>query len=245
MSKLKWDQTEERLYETGVSQGVVYPQDSSGAYPTGYAWNGLSTFTMSPSGAEPNDIYADNMKYLTLRSAEDNGGTIEAYMWPDAFDACNGAASPVTGLRLTQQNRLPFGFVCKTILGNDTELDAHGYKLHLVYNATVSPSEASYQTVNDSPEAITFSWEFTTLPVAVSYNNVDYKPTAYITIDSTKAGDHLTDLEDILFGKDASSASAGDAIVPHLPSPSDVIAILAGTYVPPTEDEEDEDVVGS
>ena len=232
MSKLVWDQTGDRIYETGVSNGVLYPQNSSGAYPEGAAWNGLTAVTESPSGAESTSLYADNIKYLEMRSAEEFGGTIEAYTYPDEFEACDGSAEPVEGVVIGQQNRTPFGLSYKTIIGNDTQKNDHGYYIHLVWNATASPSERAYNTVNDSPDAITFSWEFTTTPVAVS----GYKPTSYMKINSTKVdADKLAKLEDVLYGKDAVEAdaqnniSAQEATVASLPTPDRVIAILNGT----------------
>lgn len=216
MSKLTWDATAQRQYETGVSKGVVYPQSADGLYPAGYAWNGLTAFTESPSGAESNPIYADNIKYLDLRSAEDYGATIEAYMYPPEFADLDGTAEIAEGVRVGQQTRKPFGFTCQTIIGNDVANNDFGYKLHIVYNATASPSEKSYQTVNDSPEAITFSWELATTPVAVGDN---FKPTASITIDSTKAdATKLTALKDILYGTDETE--------PRLPLPEEIIKLF-------------------
>lgn len=217
MPKLVWDQTTEHLYETGVNQCALYLQDSDGKYPTGVAWNGISSIQESPSGADASDIYADNIKYLTLRAAEDFGATIEAYTYPDEFAVCDGTAAPTKGVYIGQQTRKAFGLAYKTLIGNDTEGTDYGYKLHLIYNATASPSEKQYQTVNDSPEAISFSWEISTVAV-----NVDgYKPTATITIDSTKADKaKLTALEETLFGSDSGTAK--------LPSPSEVIAMMSG-----------------
>lgn len=215
--RLVWDTTGERLYETGVRNGVVYPA-VSGTYPKGYVWNGLTAVTESPSGAEANAIYADDIKYLELRSAEEFGATIEAYTYPDQFAECDGSAFVAAGVSIGQQTRKPFGLCYRTVLGNDEEANDYGYKLHLIYNATASPSERGYQTVNDSPEAITFSWELTTTPLSVS----GHKPTACITIDSTKADTACLDaLEDILYG-----TSNDDA---RLPLPDEVISIFAGT----------------
>lgn len=232
MSKLVWDQTGQKFYETGVSKGVLYPQDASGAYPLGVAWNGLTAVTESPSGAESNPLYADDIKYLDLRSAEEFGATVEAYTYPDEFTLCDGSAEPVDGLIIGQQNRTPFGLCYKTVLGNDTQTNDYGYLLHIIYNATAAPSERAYQTINDSPEAITFSWELTTTPVNVT----GYKPTAYMRINSTKVdSEKLAKLEDILYGKDAVTAdaqnniSAQEAIVASLPTPDRIIAILKGT----------------
>lgn len=208
MPKLIWDQTGEKLYETGVQQGVLYPQDATGAYPAGYAWNGLISVTESPSGAEPSPLYADNGKYLTLMSAEEFGATIEAYTYPDEFAACDGTAELAVGVLIGQQARVPFGLVYKTLIGNDTEGEAHGYKLHIIYGALAAPSEKAYQTINDSPEAITFSWELSTTPVSVTGK----KPTACITIDSTKVDEAKLDLlEKKLFGD---TATAAELILP-------------------------------
>lgn len=213
--RLKWDQTGEKTYETGVSNGVLYPQKSDGSYDHGVAWNGLSSVNESPSGAEPTKIYADNIAYLTLISAEEFGATVEAYTYPDEFAECDGSAEVADGVTVGQQDRKPFGMAYKTIVGNDTEKNAHGYKLHVIYGATAAPSEKSYGTVNDSPEAITFSWELSTTPVEVA----DHKPTASITIDSTKADkEKLKALEDILFGSEESEA--------RLPLPDEIITLM-------------------
>lgn len=213
--RLKWDQTGEKIYETGVSNGVLYPQNGDGSYDNGVAWNGLTSVNESPSGAEPTKIYADNIPYLTLISAEEFGATVEAYMYPDKFAECDGSAEIAEGVTIGQQDHKPFGLVYKTILGNDTEKNAYGYKLHIIYGATASPSEKSYSTVNDSPEAATLSWELTTTPVEVA----DYKPTASITIDSTKADkEKLKALEDILFGSEESEA--------RLPLPDEIITLM-------------------
>ena len=214
MAKLVWDNTGERLYETGVKNGVLYPV-SNGAYPLGVVWNGLTSVTESPSGAEANPIYADDIKYLELRSAEEFGATVEAYTYPDEFAICDGSAFIATGVSIGQQARKPFGLCYRTIIGNDVDMDEHGYKLHLIYNAMASPSEKSYQTVNDSPEAVTFSWEMTTTPIAVT----GYKPTACITIDSTKAdATKLETLKDKLYGTATTD--------PYLPLPDEVMSIM-------------------
>ena len=218
MPRLVWDNIGERLYETGIDRGVLYPQDATGNYPQGVVWNGLSSVSESPSGAEANAIYADNIKYLELRSAEEFGATVEAYTYPDEFAVCDGSAEVATGVNIGQQPRKRFGLSYRTIVGNDVENDAYGYKLHLIYNAMASPSERQYQTVNDSPEAISFSWEMTTTPVAVGGT---YKPTAAMTIDSTKAdATKLAALEDILYGTDTADA--------RLPLPSEVIELMGG-----------------
>lgn len=219
MSKLVWDQTGERLYETGVKKGVLYVQDSGGTYPKGVVWNGLTTVTESPSGAEATPLYADDIKYLNLMSTEELGGTIEAYTYPDEFAECDGSASIATGVLIGQQPRKTFGMAYTTTLGNDVDSNAHGYKLHLIYGALASPSEKSYSTINDSPEAITFSWEFSTTPVNVA----GFKPTANIVIDSTKATpEKLTALEKILYGDTEVEA--------RLPLPDEVASIM-GTGV--------------
>lgn len=217
MSALVWDQTTQKLYETGVDRGVLYPV-SNNAYGTGVAWNGLTAVNESPSGAEPSDIYADNIKYLTLRSAETFGATIEAYTYPDEFAECDGSATVATGVTIGQQTRKSFGLCYRTLIGNDTDGQDHGYKLHLIYGCTASPSEKSYQTVNDSPEAITFSWEVSTTPVNVE----GHKPTAQLIVDSTKVDKAKLDtLEAQLYG--------GESSDPKLPTPAEVIAIFATT----------------
>jgi hypothetical protein len=221
MSKIKWDTVGERYYETGVDHGVLYPQDSKGAYPKGYAWNGLTGVTESPSGAEASDIYADNIKYATLRSAETFGATITAYTSPDEFAACDGSASIAEGVVIGQQSRNPFGLSYRTKVGNDTASeDDDSYKLHIVYNATASPSERAYATVNDSPEAIEFSWEITTTPVDVA----GHKATSTITIDSAKAdATKLAALEAILYGDDENEA--------RLPLPDEIVTLFSTSTV--------------
>lgn len=216
MAKLVWDKTGERLFETGVSNGVIYPQDTNGKYPTGAAWNGLTAITESPSGAEPTPLYADNIKYLTLTSAEEFGFTIEAYTYPEEFAECNGEGELTPGVKIGQQKRKSFGLSYKTLLGNDIDGEAHGYKLHLVYGALAAPSEKARNTVNDSPEATTMSWECTTTPVAVE----GFKPTAHLEIDSTTVDEgKLKKLEEILYGND----SEGTA---RLPLPDEVKTVL-------------------
>lgn len=215
MAKLTWDAIGERYYETGVKQGVLYVQES-GAYPKGVAWNGLTAVTESPSGAESTPLYADDIKYLNLVSAEEFGGTIEAYTYPDEFKACNGEAELAAGVVIGQQTRKVFGMSYRTTLGNDTEGNDHGYKLHLVYGAQASVSEKAYATINDSPEAITFSWEFTTTPVNVE----GHKPTAIITIDSTKVdAEKLAALEAKLYGSESEEAM--------LPLPAEIATMFA------------------
>ena len=218
MSKLVWDNTGKRLYETGVKNGVLYVQSSSGTYPKGVAWNGLTAVTESPSGAEATALYADDIKCLSLMSAEEFGATIEAYTYPEEFEACDGSASLVDGVSIGQQKRTPFGLCYRTTIGNDTDGNDHGYKLHIIYGALASPSEKAYASINDSPEAITFSWEVTTTPVSVS----GFKPTASLVIDSTKADPtKLTALETILYGSDAESGTD-----PRLPLPDEIKTLM-------------------
>lgn len=215
MARLVWDKTGERFYETGVRQGVLYPM-VDGAYPKGVAWNGLTAVTESPSGAESTALYADDIKYLNLRSTEEFGATIEAYTYPKEFEECDGSAELATGVTIGQQPRKSFGLSYRTALGNDVENENHGYKLHLIYGATASPSEKAYATISDSPEAITFSWEVTTVPVNVE----GFKPTALLTIDSTKIDPaKLTALEDILYGKAEAEA--------RLPLPDEIATLMA------------------
>ena len=216
MAKLEWDKSGERLFETGVNQGVLYVQEGT-AYPKGVAWNGLTAVTETPSGAEATALYADDIKYLNLTSAEEFGGTIEAYMYPDEFKACNGEADLLDGVSIGQQARKPFGFCYRTTIGNDTDGNGHGYKLHLVYGALASVSEKAYATINDSPEAITFSWEFSTTPVTVT----GHKPTSLLTVDSTKVdAEKLTLLENALYGTESEEA--------RLPLPDEVVTLLSG-----------------
>jgi hypothetical protein len=215
MSKLVWDKTGERLYETGVKNGVLYVQEN-GAYPKGVAWNGLTAVTESPSGAEATALYADDIKYLNLMSNEEFGATIEAYTYPDEFAACDGSATLAEGVFIGQQKRKAFGLSYKTTLGNDVDGNDHGYKLHIIYGALAAPSEKAYSTINDSPEAITFSWEVTTTPVTVA----GHKPTASITIDSTKVdATKLKALEDKLYGTESEEAS--------LPLPDEIATMFA------------------
>lgn len=221
MSALVWDNTGERLYETGVKKGVLYKY-ANNAYGNGVAWNGLTAVTESPSGADETALYADDIKYLSLRAAEEFGGTIEAYTFPDEFMECDGTKTLITGAAVGQQARAMFGLSYVTTIGNDTDGNDHGYKIHLVYGATCSPSERAYSTINDSPEAITFSWEFSTVPVAVGEG---FKPTALITIDSTKVDSaKLTALENWLYGTDASGNDEGTSA--QLPLPAKVIELL-------------------
>ena len=222
-AKIKWDAVGEHLFETGVKNGVLYRQNVSGVYDEGYAWNGLISISESPSGAEATPLYADDIKYLNLMSAEDFGATIEAYTYPDAFAECDGSASLAKGVTIGQQARKPFGLCYRTTIGNDTDGNDHGYKLHIIYGCLASPSERSYSTINDSPEAITFSWEIKTTPVAVT----GAKPTACLTIDSTKVeASKLSALEVILYGKDPTSEGAGDGVAPRLPLPDEIKTLL-------------------
>lgn len=229
MSKLVWDKVGERLYETGVSQGVLYPIQTGGVYTKGVAWNGLSAVTESPSGAEPTAVYADNIKYLNMMSAEDFGGTIEAYTRPDEFEECDGSKEIAPGVYAGQQNRKVFGLSYKTILGNDVDSNDYGYKLHLVYGCLASPSEKGYQTVNDSPEAMSLSWEFSTTPVEITtmIDGKKLKPTAILVFDSTKVDvDKMTALEEILYGKNPTSEDGTDGAEPRLPLPDEVITLM-------------------
>lgn len=222
MSALVWDTIGEHFYETGVDHAVLYPINKSGTYPKGVAWNGITAINESPSGAESNPQYADNIKYLDLTSAEEFGGTIEAYTYPTEFGECDGSAEAKTGVVLGQQARKMFGLSYRTKIGNDTEGQDHGYKLHLIYGAKVSPSDRGYNTINDSPEAITFSWEFTTTPVQVAAKDADrkpYRPVSSITIDSRTADPtKLAELEKKLYGDET-----GEAM---LPSPDEVITMF-------------------
>lgn len=204
MAKLEWDKQAEHFYETGVSKGVLYVADSTttNGYGTGVAWNGLTAVTASPSGADVTNLYADDIKYLALRSAEDFGATVEAYTYPDAFAECDGSAAISTGITIGQQPRKSFCFCYRTALGNDVAFENYGYKLHIIYGASASPSEKNYQTINDSPEAVNFSWELSTVPVNVT----NHKPTAHLEIDSTKVPEAaLTAIENKLYGTQDSS----------------------------------------
>lgn len=215
---LKWDEISERLYETGTKRMVLFPMKDNGDYDKGVAWNGVTQVTESPSGAEANPLWADDIKYLELRSAEEFGATIGAYMYPDEWAECDGSATAAPGVTLGQQKRRKFGFCYRTTIGNDVQYDDYGYKLHIVYNATASPSERNYATINDSPEAIEFSWEVTTTPINVA----GYKPTAHIEIDSTKCdATKLATLEAILYGTPASGNT--EAVDPRLPLPDEII----------------------
>lgn len=222
--KLVWDKTGEHFYETGVKNGVLYPMSASGTYPKGVAWNGLTAITESPSGAEATALYADDIKYLNLMSNEEFGATVEAYTYPDEFAECDGSASLTEGVYIGQQARKTFGLCYRTTLGNDSKGNDYGYKLHIIYGAMASPSEKAYSTINDSPDAITFSWELSTTPVAVA----NFKPTASLTIDSTKVDSaKLAALEDILYGKDGTGEDhSTGAVDPRLPLPDEIATLM-------------------
>ena len=223
MPKLTWDETGARLYETGVRMGVLYPQAAGGNYPKGIAWNGLTAVNENPSGAEANKQYADDINYLNLYSAEEFGCTIEAFTYPEEFAECDGSAEVADGVYIGQQDRKAFGFCYRTVVGNDVQNDAYGYKLHLVYGCKASPSSKGYQTINNSPEAINFSWEVTTTPVNVK----DHKPVATLTIDSTKVDSaKLTALEEKLYGSESTEA--------QLPLPDKIIEMFAGSTTNPS-----------
>ena len=215
MAKIEWDKTGERFYETGVKKGVLYPQATGGTYPKGVAWNGLTAVTEAPTGAEATPLYADDIKYLNLYSVEEFAATVEAYTYPDEFGECDGSAELVAGVTIGQQKRKSFGMSYVTTIGNDVDGNSHGYKIHIIYGAMAAPSEKGYATINDSPEAITFSWEVTTTPVSVK----DFDPTASITIDSTKvAVDKLAALEAVLYGTEDQE--------PKLPLPDEIATLL-------------------
>lgn len=213
--RLTWDDAGKRLYETGVKQGVLYPQDNNGAYQKGVAWNGLTAVTESPEGAEPTPLYADDIKYLNLLSTEEFKATVEAYTYPDEFAECDGSGSLVEGVTIGQQDRKTFGLSYRTSLGNDVKGNEYGYKLHIVYGCLAAPSEKAYATVNDSPEAITFSWEVSTTPVNVT----GFKPTASLVLDSVKLGAaKMKAIEDVLYGSSAAEA--------RLPLPDEIKSII-------------------
>ena len=225
--KLVWDKTGDHFYETGVKNGVLYPMSASGTYPKGVAWNGLTAITESPSGAEATALYADDIKYLNLMSNEEFGATVEAYTYPDEFAECDGSASLTEGVYIGQQARKTFGLCYRTTLGNDSKGNDYGYKLHIIYGAMASPSEKAYSTINDSPDAITFSWELSTTPVAVA----NFKPTASLTIDSTKVDPQkLAALEEILYGKDGTGEDhSTGAVDPRLPLPDEIATLMKGS----------------
>lgn len=229
MSKIVWDKNGERLYETGCDHGVLYPVQADGSYNKGVAWNGLTGVTESPSGAEASPIYADNIKYANLMSNEEFGATIEAYMYPDEFAECDGSVEIMPGMFAGQQSRKTFGLSYRTIIGNDTELNDHGYKIHLIYGALAAPSEKGYSTINDSPDAATLSWEISTTPVAITkqIEGKKLKPTAALVFDSTKfTTEFMTKLEEILYGKDPSTTGGNDGVDPRLPLPDELIEIF-------------------
>jgi len=224
MSKIKWDENGERFFETGVDHAVLYPLNgTTKRYDTGVAWNGITAITESPSGADANPLYADNIKYLNLIAAEDFGATIEAYTYPDEWMACDGSAEIATGATIGQQSRQTFGLSYRTKVGNDVQGQEYGYKLHLIYGCLASPSDRGYQTINDNPDAISFSWTVTTTPVPVT----GFKPTACLTIDSNKvAAAKLAQIEALLYGTDADATNNTEATVAQLPLPDEIISIL-------------------
>ena len=233
MAKLVWDDTGKHFYETGVDHGVLYTLDNNKEYKNAEVWNGLTSVTASPSGAEETKLWADNINYASLRSAESFGGTIEAYTYPDDFAECDGTAELVTGAYIGQQPRATFGLAYRTLVGNEVDLNDHGYKLHLIWGCSCSPSQKQYSTVNDSPEAISFSWEFTTTPVPVT----GFKPTSEMTIDSRSVdSEDIKALEAQLFGVNAVEADVENEVEavaevePWLPLPDTVISILNGTW---------------
>lgn len=228
MAKLSWDDDTKRYYETGTSQGVLYVKKDDGTYDKGVAWNGLTAFSESPSGAEETELYANDKKYGSLRSAEKFGGTLEAYTYPEEFEQCDGSLEVATGVTIGQQARKSFGFTYKTVVGNDVSTD-YGYKLHIIWNASVSPSEKAYASINDSPEAITFSWELAATPTEVTIND-EKKYTASMVIDTTKLEDgkenaKLKTLENMLYGTNASGSDQGSD--PTLPTPNQVITTMS------------------
>lgn len=228
MSRLVWDATSEKLYETGTDRGVLYPYSANGTYDKGVAWNGLTGVTENPSGAEPTALYANNKKYLNLISAEEYGGNIKAYTYPDEWAACDGSAEIGPGITIGQQTRQPFGLSYRTLIGNDNEGDSYGYKIHIIYGATASPSGKDHETVNDSPEAVEFDWEFSTNPIDVPGFN---KPTSTFEFDSTKVSEaFLKALEDILYGANATTGEgAKEATEPRLPLPAEIVELYEKT----------------
>lgn len=227
MAKLVWDTTGEHYYSTGVSDVILFVQKSDGTYDTGVAWNGVTSIEENPDGGDANDFYADNIKYLSLRAAENYGATINAYQSPEEFDQCDGIASLLTGVKIGQQVRKPFGLVYKSLIGNDTQGTDYGYELHIIYNATCSPSSKTYESVNDSPEPAELSWELSTTPVNVT----GYKPTSTIVVDSTTIDSgKLTTLINKLYGTDGDSTTTPptEGTDPTLPSPDDIVTLLGG-----------------
>lgn len=222
MSRVKWDQVGEHFYETGVDRGVLYVQEN-GTYGKGAPWNGLSKVSESPSGADPTPLYANNKKYLNLLSAEEYAGTIEAYTYPEEFCKCNGEEELLKGVTIGQQKRSTFGFAYRTLIGNDTDGDSHGYKIHIVYGALASPSTEDHESVNNDPNVNPMSWEFSTTPVEVSGG----EPTATLEIDSTKVtADQMLKIEEILYGKDPTTSGGNDGTEPRLPLPDEIVSIL-------------------
>ena len=231
MPRIEWDPAGQKLYETGVDQGVLYVQNADGTYGEGEGWNGLTNVTETPSGAEETKLYANNKKYLAMRSAEDLGGTIQAYTYPKKWEDCDGSKEITKGVHITQQSRAAFGMTYRTRVGNDVAGDDYGYKLHLIYNATVSPSERAYASINDSPEAIQFSWEFATTPVDIPKTIGDFRPTSCLTINSTELTTEdekakLAQLEEMLYGGEGAEAK------PKLPTPAEVYALFNVTPGP-------------
>ena len=227
--KLVWDKVGERLYETGVSNGVLYPTVDGGEYGEGVAWNGLSSVNESPSGAEASPVYADNIKYLNILSAEEFGGTIEAYTSPKEFMECDGSKELAPGVYAGQQNRKLFGLSYKTLIGNDVDSNDHGYKIHLVYGCLASPADKGYASVNDSPDPLSLSWEFSTTPVEITteIEGKKLKPTSILTFDSTKVDSKkLAALEEILYGKNPTTSGGNDGVAARLPLPDEVIKIM-------------------
>lgn len=223
MAKVVWDKTGEHYYETGLDRGVLYPMQDTGLYTKGVAWNGLTGVTEKPSGGEPNPIWADNIKYANMMSAEEFGATVEAFTFPDEFAECDGSKEVAPGIVIGQQDRKTFGLSYRTKFGNDVKGNELGYKLHLVYGCLASPSEKGYTTLNDNPDAVSFSWDVASTPVNVP----GYKPTSILTITSTKWDDEkLAALEEILYGKDPSTTDANDGVDPRLPLPDEVLAIF-------------------
>ncbi len=225
MALLKWDQTGEKLYELGCDRAVLYKCKADGTYDTGVAWNGLSSVSESPNGGDSNPIYADNKKYLDLRATEEIEGSIEAYTYPEEWLECDGTAQVVPGVLVGQQTRLMFGLTYRTMIGNDVKQTDYGYKIHLIYGATASPSEKSFETETDSPDPQAFSWDYTTTKVELTGEYKNYRPTASIVIDSTKVNaTKLKELEDILYGTDADASTNTEGTDPRLPLPAEVFA---------------------
>lgn len=232
MPRIVWDAETQKTFETGVSNGVHYMQDKDGKYVHGVAWNGLTGVTQSPSGADANALWADNIKYLNLRAAEEFGATVEAYTYPKQFGECDGSVEIVPGVTIGQQNRKKFGLSYKTIFGNDTEGEDYGYKIHMIYNCDAAPSEKAYSTKNDSPDAINFSWELSTTPVNVT----GYKPTAHMEITSTDLNsEFLAKIEDILYGTDTED--------PRMPLPDEIFELYK-EYASDSEKDPDEEIAG-